>query len=602
MQRKLPSLLIIVSVNSINADPSPIDWLKDQQQATGLVLSYSDNGESKGDIYAQALAILAYTASNDITRARRTLDTLRYLEAGTGRWHQCYDTETLALYAAGCNTFDPGDCAWVMMAINYYEAKTHDASYADIAHRVLTEINKLRVTDLDDERYGAIRYCEGTACIYPEAISTEKNLDVYSAFLWRGHLDRNAAYLQQAELVRDYLFREMWADSPDSNDPYDDLYIFWRGFNDFSWCTDPQSWGVLALGPQGPAGENLCRALEWLWYNPYGSTRNQQWHDTYHVTVDGFESCTGDLDHIWLEGTEGVAAAFTYCDQVRADYFHEESGKILEVDGALIHTFTDKLEVFKWYENYRYKSVPSTAWYYFYKELVNPFRPDVDVDSDDDGYEWHLDCDDQNWGAHPGAQELCDAVDNDCDGEIDEDFPTKGDPCTVGLGECERTGNRVCTADGTGTSCSATPGTPYLELCDGLDNDCDEETDEDFPGKGDPCTVGLGECKRSGQTVCTTDGGGTSCSATPGTPYLELCDGLDNDCDSEVDEACTCAAGLDREKDDDVDLFDVAVFQSCVGCAAVRCGDLDFNLDGGVDVEDWKYYAQCLTGPRGCGQ
>jgi hypothetical protein len=102
----------------------------------------------------------------------------------------------------------------------------------------------------------------------------------------------------------------------------------------------------------------------------------------------------------------------------------------------------------------------------------------------------------------------------------------------------------VCTGDQTGTECSAVPGTPSPELCDGLDNDCDGQPDQTFPELGDPCVVGVGECEASGTMVCTGDQTGTECSAVPGTPSPEVCDGLDNDCNSYVDDGIPAPGGL----------------------------------------------------------
>ena len=74
------------------------------------------------------------------------------------------------------------------------------------------------------------------------------------------------------------------------------------------------------------------------------------------------------------------------------------------------------------------------------------------------------------------------------------------------------------------------------ELCDGLDNDCDGDVDEDF-AVGDPCEVGVGECVVEGALACD-DFGDVVCDGLPGPPAFELCDGLDNDCDGAVDIGC----------------------------------------------------------------
>jgi hypothetical protein len=137
-------------------------------------------------------------------------------------------------------------------------------------------------------------------------------------------------------------------------------------------------------------------------------------------------------------------------------------------------------------------------------------------------------------------RELCNEVDDDCDGIVDNGFERDGAKCFRGKGACKSEGVWKCSPDGTKAECSAPIVKPGRELCDARDNDCDGQVDEgEIEGTGQPCSTGkAGECN-AGTKRCVS--GVIRCVQNK-QPSVEVCNKLDDNCNNQIDEDCISAA------------------------------------------------------------
>ena len=146
------------------------------------------------------------------------------------------------------------------------------------------------------------------------------------------------------------------------------------------------------------------------------------------------------------------------------------------------------------------------------------------------------------------AAELCDGEDNDCDGQTDEDFPELGQACDGPDADLCARGIYGCAPDGGGLVCGPEEGGTQVERCNSVDDDCDGETDEDFPELGQPCDGPDADQCANGIWGCAADGSAAVCGAEAVTDIPEVCDGKDDDCDGATDELAV-AAGLGQPCD-----------------------------------------------------
>ena len=200
-----------------------------------------------------------------------------------------------------------------------------------------------------------------------------------------------------------------------------------------------------------------------------------------------------------------------------------------------------------------------------YKEGVVVDTAETLSDADGDGYFSDEDCDDSSSTVYPGSEELCDGMDNDCDGDIDEGVTSTFylDADQDGFGNNAETIESCDVRDGyvaIGNDCDdgnadVFPSAP--EVCDEVDNDCNELVDDnvgsiyyldqDMDGFGLDSETFLLCSDTEGFASTAGDCNDFNDQVYPGAP--ELCDELDNDCNEVVDDGGLYTFYADADED-----------------------------------------------------
>ena len=189
-------------------------------------------------------------------------------------------------------------------------------------------------------------------------------------------------------------------------------------------------------------------------------------------------------------------------------------------------------------------------------------------DGDADDFRPRKDCDDANAASHPGALEVCDGEDNDCNGFIDDlvtdatewhrdrDADAHGNPNTSYIACQAPPGWVIDATDCDDMETASFPNNP--EICDDVDNDCNELVDDGVLETfyADVDADGFGGTAEGMWEGCVAPPGwskdGTDCDDEDDERYpgnVEVCDGVDNDCDALADDGVTSTFHPDLDSD-----------------------------------------------------
>ncbi len=296
--------------------------------------------------------------------------------------------------------------------------------------------------------------------------------------------------------------------------------------------------------------------------------------DLWYVDADGDGYGDPDAESQSCDGEEGTVADSTDCDDTDGGVYPGASEECNEIDDNCDGTVDEGVQ----------------TTFYVDADGDGSGSADLTTEACDTptGYaDDDTDCDDGDASISPNATEICDGVDNDCDGDADtgavdattwyrdSDSDSYGD-ATSSVDSCEQPSGYVDDSDDCDdTDADVSPDGE--EVCNDIDDDCDGDVDEgsassstwyadsDGDGYGDSGTSTEACDQPSGYVENSDDCDDTDADAYTGA--TEVCDGSDNDCDGTVDN--------DEEVLGDED------------CSALSCDDVLDSRSGASDGNYW---------------
>lgn len=350
--------------------------LGSEAEPARLVRSYLDMDQLY--TYDQALAVIAFSHAGEREAAESVLRAMRTVQHESGAWYFSYDFDGTSIYP-----MEKGDrrvsgaIAWMAMALAHHRAVFGSSEFEDMALATLDYLDALRIElEIDGTTHRPVPFgpsdLDTTVWDETAVVAVEHNLDAYAAFRDHAVLTGDSAWQERADELRAFL-EACWR-----GDHFVPGWTAGVGPNEEELYLDTQTWGVLALGSEGSAGEDYAAGLQRdcdLFQEGAG------YIDYRAAGVSGFFDWVNGVSlepahrFVWTEGTLGMALALDeagdagVCEGVSSESLRASMNTLLDGDGGLPYATQTANTDFT-----TSSSIAGTAWLYFAQEGVNPFR------------------------------------------------------------------------------------------------------------------------------------------------------------------------------------------------------------------------------------
>jgi hypothetical protein len=352
----------------------PEDWLiaslrffpSSSIKKMAFVKSY-ETGDEQFWVYDCSLAVISLTSSgkkDQQEKARLLLEGLQSLQNEDGSWYTVYSLAPLHKKLE--TKKNPASNAWIAISALYYQAQTDDSSFRPMAKKCMQWLKERTVdVHINELDYRAVLHTEDDS--YPSStnknISTIATIATYAVCQYADKILGETAYKKLESDLYKFICEIAWDEKLGHFTEYNP--------SDFGPSITLQTWAVLALGPEGPNGEEFFRALEWcekvlsieIWIPIGGGSR---------VSLHGMRPSLKIPHLIYVEGTmQLVAAYFTLGD--KKQHGQDLLNKSLIIRSPSVGIFYAVGAFHKDFK--RLPAVASTCWYRFAKSKVNPLSP-----------------------------------------------------------------------------------------------------------------------------------------------------------------------------------------------------------------------------------